>query len=212
MRQNYGHAGALWVRWIIDHMSQWPDWKERYNEIGYTFDNTFGAASRLADACALISLTGELVHEALELTWSYCDPLVQLWEGIAAEFAEIDLGVRALCQVYELAVANPGRFYCKGRLPVTENCFGAWDSEDEWWQSLNFIPSVLKARLTDLGYRCEEILQDWREKGWLVLDHRGDNPRYSLGKAKARLISIPRTAITEVLGQEMLFVTGESPL
>jgi hypothetical protein len=92
------------------------------------------------------------------LGWDYSDPLGQLWEDIATEFNDIDVGVRALREIYELAVANPGRLYCKGRLPITENCFGAWDNEDEGWKSLNFIPSVLKARLTDLGYRSEEIL------------------------------------------------------
>jgi hypothetical protein len=212
VRQNHGHAGPLWIRWIIEHKPEWPWWKERYDAVRYNFDDTFGAASRLADACALISLAGDLVHEALGLTWPYSDPLRQLWETIAAEFTEIDVGIRALREVYEFAVANPGRFYCKGRHPISENCYGAWDYEDQGWQSVNFIPSVLKARLTDLGYRYEEIVQNWKEKGWLALDHRGDNPRHSLGKTRTRLISIHRTAITEVVGDEMMLVTAESPL
>jgi putative DNA primase/helicase len=212
VRENHGHAGPVWMRWIIDHMPEWPSWKERYDAIRYRFDDTFGAASRLADACALISLTGELVHEALKLTWNYCDPLGQLWETIAEEFNEIDVGVRALREVYEVAVANPGRFYCKGKHPISENCYGAWDYDEQWWQSLNFIPSVLKARLNDLGYRSEEILQNWREKGWLVLDHENYNPRHTLGTARTRLISIHRTAIMGVVGDIQPLVGRETPL
>lgn len=130
--------------------------------------------------------------------WSYSDPLGQLWEAIAEEFSEIDVGVRALREVYEFAVDNPGKFYCKTRFPVTENCYGAWDYEEDGWQSLNFIPSVLKSRLTDLGYRYEETIQNWREKGWLTLDSNGYNLRYSLGTSRTRLVSIRRAAIMEV--------------
>jgi hypothetical protein len=212
VRENHGHAGPVWVRWIIDHSSEWPSWKERYDAIRYRFDDTFGAASRLADACALISLTGELVHEALELGWDHSDPLVACWQGIAAEFSDIDVGVRAMREIYELAVGNQGRFCRKGGLPVSENCFGAWDYDDVGWVSLNLIPSVLKARLTALGYRYEEIVQNWKEKGWLILDHHGDNPRHSLGKSRTRLISIHHAAITAVVGDEMFLMDTESPL
>ena len=212
LKGNHGHAGPIWVKWLIDHKSEWSDWKQRYDAIRYKFDSAFGAASRLGDACALISLTGELVHEALELGWDHSDPLGQLWEGIAEGFGEIDVGVRALRDFYELAVGNPGRFCCKGRLPVSENCFGAWDYEDEHWVSLNMIPSVLKQKLTDMGYRYEEVIESWKEKGWLVLDHENRNPRHSLGKTRTRLISVHRTAIVQVIGDSPSLIAIDSPL
>jgi putative DNA primase/helicase len=210
--ENYGHAGPVWVRWIIDHRPEWAVWKQRYDAVRYRFDDTFGAASRVADACALISLAGELVHEALPLSWNYSDPIGQLWETIAAEFSEIDVGVRALRDVYEFAVANPGRFYRKDKLPITDNCYGAWEYEQDGWQSLNFIPTVLRARLTELGYRFEEITQNWREKNWLVVDHENYNPRFSLGNTRTRLIAIRRSAIMEVNGEVLPLVGHETPL
>jgi putative DNA primase/helicase len=212
VRENYGHAGPLWVRWIVDHQPKWTEWKQRYDAVRYRFDDTFGAASRVADACALLSLAGELVHEALPLPWNYSDPIAQLWETIAAEFSEIDVGVRALRDVYEFAVANPGRFYRKDKLPITDNCYGAWEYEQDGWQSLNFIPTVLKARLTDLGYRYEEITQNWREKGWVLVDHENYNPRFSLGNTRTRLIAIRRSAIMEVNGDVLPLIGHETPL
>ena len=108
-------------------------------------------------------------------------------------------------------MANPGRFCCKSKATVYENCFGAWDYEDDDWQSLNYIPSLLKAKLTDIGYRYEEVIQNWREKEWMILDNRGDNPRHSLGKSRTRLISIRRTAIREVVRDEIFLVHPQSP-
>ena len=96
VRENYGHAVLSRVRWILDHISDLPSWKTRYDALRYRFDNTFGAASRVADACALISLTGELAHDALALPWRYTAPMDQLWEGIADEFSEIDVCVHEL--------------------------------------------------------------------------------------------------------------------
>jgi len=61
---------------------------------------------------------------------------------------------------------------------------------------------VLKARLQKVGYTCKEILHNWREKGWLVLDGQGENPRHQIGHQRLRMVSVKRGAIAEVTGED----------
>ena len=84
VRLNYGHAGARFVEWLIDNLSSRDEWIARYDELRNRFPDMAGAKARIADSCAVISLAGELVHEALKLPWDYHDPIAELWPSIAS--------------------------------------------------------------------------------------------------------------------------------
>jgi putative DNA primase/helicase len=200
---HYGHAGRIFVQWIIDNMDRSAEWQLRYDDLRYRFTEVSGAAGRIGDSCAVISLAGELVHEALSLPWTYQDPIPTLWNTIAAEFAEIDVGIRALRDIYDWAARNQSHFYRKDREnePIG-GWFGHWECENPSWNSLNIAPTILKDQLDKMGYTCKEILHNWQEKAWLVLDGQGDNPRFRLGQQRLRMVSLKRAAIAEVTGDD----------
>ncbi len=213
IRRNFGHAGARFVEWIIQNLASRADWQIRYDELRNRFPELSGATARIADACAVISLVGELVHEALRLPWDHQDPVESLWPGIAAEFEEIDVGIRALRDVCEWACSNQNGFYRKDSVyPPTGGWLGQWDCEGDLWITINILPAVLKQQLERLGYTYREILNNWNEKGWLLLDSTGRNPRWWLAKQRIRMISFPRAAISEVTGEEISLLKEGSPL
>ena len=37
------------------------------------------------------------------------------------------------------------------------------------WQTISFFPNILKSKLDRLGYKHEEILREWRDKGWIEI-------------------------------------------
>jgi putative DNA primase/helicase len=179
IKQHYGHAGARFVKWILENSTLSSEWRRRYDELRYRFAEVSGAAARISDSCAVISLAGELAHEALALPWVYQDPIPSLWNSISAEFVEIDVGVRALREIYDWVATNQSHFFRKEKcLEPIGGWFGHWECEDPSWNSVNIVPSVLKAQLEKLGYTCKEILHNWREKGWLVLEERGHSGGY----------------------------------
>ncbi len=204
IKSHYGHAGRLFVRWIIDNMRSSADWLRRYDELRHRFPQVTGAAARIGDCCAVIALAGELAHQALELPWSYADPMLALWDSIAAEFVEIDVGIRALRDTYDWAATNQNHFFREDadREPLG-GWYGHWECKDLTWNTLNLVPSVLKAQLEKWGYTYREILHNWKEKGWLVVDGQGENPRYRLGHQRLRMVSLKRGAIIKATGDDL---------
>ncbi len=203
VKRYYGHAGRRFVQWIIQNLDQVPQWRSRYDELRYRFADVSGAAARIGDACAVISLAGELAHEALGLPWDYADPIPSLRGSIVSEFVEIDGGIRALRDVYDWAAANQSRFCRKdvNSEPVG-GWFGHWECDTPHWKTFNIIPSVLKAQLEQRRYTYKEVMHNWREKDWLVLDGQDENPRFRLGQQRLRMVSVKRPAVAEVTGED----------
>ena len=111
IKNHYGHAGRLWIKWLLDNKDRWDGFKERLDELRLSFNPTNGPESRLAEKAALIALTGELVHEALELPWEYSNPIKLVWDKIKSESKELDIHIRGARSIYEWAVGHSTSFY-----------------------------------------------------------------------------------------------------
>ena len=70
-------------------------------------------AGRLCDYFAALDLTAGIAHAALDLPWSYRDPIESLWEDLVSGVEEADVAAQALLLVIGWAKANqmpfPGR-------------------------------------------------------------------------------------------------------
>jgi putative DNA primase/helicase len=204
IKHHHGHAGLLFVQWIIDNLAHSDQWRRRYDELRYRFTDVSGAAARIGDSCAVISLAGELVHQALTLPWFFKDPIPYVWDTIAGEFVEIDVGIRALREIYDWAVTNQNHFCRKDReSEPLGGWYGQWECESTIWNTVNIVPTVLKVQLEKFGYTPKEVLHNWKEKGWLVLDGQEENPRCRLGQQRVRMVHLKRQAIAEATGEDI---------
>jgi putative DNA primase/helicase len=208
---NYGHAGPRFTQWILQHREDWPTWEQRYAKhkthlMTLVKDE---AAYRLADYGALITLTAELVHEALEFPWEQPEAIPQdLWATIVEEASGAAGDVRALRDVMSWAYAHQETFYGRafierdGTPRAPHNGWsGKWEKGANW-KEIGFFPLVLNRILHDCGYEPPTILAMWKEEGWLMRDkdgkHIGKNTR--IDGEDTRLITVGRS-IVELIDQ-----------
>lgn len=201
VKNNYGHAGRMWIQWLIENEDQWPRFKERHIELAQALKPTSEVESRLADSAAVIQLAGELVHRALNFPWRYHDPISIVWDSIKSEAKEIDIHIRGARAIYDWAVAHQNSFWGCHKIskhrdsdgePIepTGGWAGKWEKETGSWEHISFIPSQLKKIMKELGFDYEAVragLVDsemaWGSQPWI----NGD---------RIRVLTISKEALT----------------
>jgi putative DNA primase/helicase len=109
LQLNYGHAGPRFVQWLQQHQRNFADWEAMYATLkrGFMNDVQDEAALRLSDYAALIELTAQLVHKALNLPWSYTRAIPpDLWKAIVQEASGAAGDRRALNHALPWAFAH----------------------------------------------------------------------------------------------------------
>ena len=130
--QNYGHAGPLFVKFLLAHQEDWASWRKKYHEVQEAYQEKAGAdpvAGRLCAYFATLDLTAGIAHAALDLPWAYRDPIETLWEDLVSGAAEGDVAAQALDMVIGWAKANQASFHGRqkeDRAPY-EGWAGRWD-------------------------------------------------------------------------------------
>ncbi len=201
--RNYGHAGPCWIKFILDHEADWPQWKEEYEVyrqqyIGFAKGRA--VAIRMAAFYAAIDFTAMYVHEALELPWPYDAVMENLYDELVMESRQVDRARVALQQVYSWAQANESRFYGRHDSMPFSGYAGRWDVAQEW-EFLAFFPHQLEKVLADFGFEHQAILRTWRDKGWLLTDDESGGRftrKIQVDRNRPRLVTITRQAIEEV--------------
>lgn len=234
IHRNFGHAGPLFVNWLITNRSRWTEFRDRYHErtLAYTADSSgsVGIESRLAKIAAVISLAGQLFHEALAviadtsviadiptttdhlpLPFKFHDPFTHIWPSIRREAYDAPIDIRALNAAYSWAVRNASRFYghhglANDNRPIAPpgGWAGRWNNDLDW-EFIGFDPQVLKAELARMGFSdFDAIVRGWQDRGWLISsdDGRFGKPCRVNGKL-IRLICVNRDAIDYGPGSDL---------
>ncbi len=200
--QNYGHAGRMFVEWLIKNHERWPDFKQRYQEQCSKYDVVDGVSMRLADAATAIATTGMLVHEAGILPWEFVDPFIELWPPILAECGTAHAHIRGLHALYNWCVAHQANFH--GQRPAddtdsrepAQGWYGAWDDDDDF---IGIIPERLKQVLHDEGFDAEAVISEWHEHGWIKQDGCKNTLRKWINGKRVRVVALR----TEVIEREL---------
>lgn len=204
--RNYGTAGPEFVRYLYRHQDEWPNYVAEYHKSieSYAEQAESSVAGRMAHLAATIDLAAALVHAALDLPWSYQDPLSSLWAGILDEASDAAGEIRALRDVASWAYAHRATFYGHHEIfdfngNVTEppgGWSGSWDKSDTW-EYLAFFPHCLEKILKAQNYEPESILSAWREREWLDTDNGGNRytRKVGLDGKRPRMIAILRHAL-----------------
>jgi putative DNA primase/helicase len=213
--QNFGHAGKLFVQFLVRNRAQWPIWRESYANHHRAFltkaaisapDNL--TAGRFAAYFALLTLTAELAHQALNLGWPYQPPITdELWTALVGEGAQTNRAAAALAAVYSWAHSHEQEFY--GRRPKDRDgeirqpvpgWAGVWN-RNELWRWIAFHPGRLEEFLKSKGFAPDEIFRIWREREWLLTD--SDKQR------NQRKVRIPSGAIRMIVIKREAFASPE---
>jgi putative DNA primase/helicase len=201
---NYGHAGPLFVQWLLQQRASWPDFRAAYRDKVTQYANAVqdDAAGRLAIYAAAVYIAAELVHLALPVPWQHQDPMTTLWSAIVAEASDAAGEERALRDVMSWAYSHAEAFYGRHRsnkdgvIPPSSGWAGSWDNGIDW-DDIAFHPTVLDRVLVEHGYEPEAIKAAWKERGWLDVTpgRRGYTKKQRIGRDTPWLVTITRDAV-----------------
>jgi hypothetical protein len=212
---HFGHAGPRFIRWLLEHRSEWPRLRARHQELvaDCVRESDSPEAGRLAGSFAAVILAGELAHRVLDLPWSFdaedqAKARLVLWASIAGDVSDAAGAVRALRDVMSWSYSNYARFRGAHNDPSTmfssvsgprEGWAGLWDPQVESWPRICFFRVVLEGILEGFGYRPDAVLNAWRERGWLEVEKgRGYERKVRSWMGRTRMVVILRQAIDEV--------------
>jgi hypothetical protein len=206
IQAHYGHAGPLFVRWLLREREKWEAVAKFYRKTCERLATEAGTAEggRFAQYGAAIEVAAGLVHKAFDLPWEFAEPLRAVWEGVIADATDAAGEVRALRDVLSWASARNQAFYGRHQVDRDGNArmpsngwAGRWNSGDDW-QYLAFFPTQLHRALSDLGYEPEAIIPGWRERGWLDTELGRITKKVRADGEPERMIVIHRFACDEV--------------
>lgn len=201
MVDNYGHAGPLFVQWLLKNRKEWPQYARAYRDFVREFDGQSGAASRMAEHLALFKIVAILLFDAGLVPWQYEGVPPELAKAILTEAEEASGELRALRHVISWAHNHQYNFIGReakdsnGNKRDPQTVAGKWEDYEE--ADLCFLPSVLKMALQEGKFDADAIERGWREAGWLALDKDGQRltKKVSINGAKIPHIVIRYEAI-----------------
>jgi putative DNA primase/helicase len=212
LRANFGHAGPLFVQWLVENKDLWDTLVESYHSAITRYSEMLpedcsridpAVVNRLSHCAAAIQVAAECAHEALNLPWGVADPLETIWHEIVANTGEAPGDERALRDVVSWAHSNRETF-CGGRRSNGQSQVpsggwsGRWDLQKNW-EHLAFHPHLLKKVLGEFGFEPEAVFAGWKERGWLdVGKGRGFDKSVRVGKENPCLIVIRRAAVDAI--------------
>lgn len=177
--ENCGHAGPKFVEFLVSRRDDWPKWREKYNQVQQSYLNKAGSDPVMGRLCAYfaaLDMAAGLAHAALELPWSYRDPVEALWNDLVSGAEEADMAARALITLMGWARGNQASFFGRNMdRPPFQGYAGRWDNSGSW-EYIAFLPHRLNELLLSFGYEPEAIIRTWHDRGWLVTD-KGKNRR-----------------------------------
>jgi uncharacterized protein DUF927/Cch-like protein len=208
---NYGYAGRRFVKWLIENFDQRDEWKAEINRRAELYVKAAASerAGRLALYAATIAQAASLAHQALDLPWTFEDPIEKLWAEISGEAEDAVGAKRALRYLLSWAWANEVRFIGReqenrGGIPVApaSGWIGRWD-RDEKFEFIGFYPHHVEDVLRAQNFNPDAVMGEWRERGWLRVKDDGRQRFTCLhrlrGETKsAHLITVLREGINEV--------------
>jgi putative DNA primase/helicase len=237
LRDNYGHAGPLLIKYLLANRNSWGQWREEFAKLQAVYQAQAGdnsIAHRMSAAFAVIEMAAKLAHEASIFPWEYANPIESLWEELVTEAKEADRAAAAL----ELAMSwarSHQKDFCNGSNTTeqpTHGWAGRWDfldipkseqatvlrqleqeERESNWICIGFYPERLREILVGGEFDYTSTIRTWKDRGWLKTN-AADNKntcRTRIGNTAPRLITIKRSAVIGIENPEQLQARGQDP-
>lgn len=196
LESNYGHAGLLFLQYLISKRKRWPKWQKRYQNFRREYEQEAGTNSvalRQASYFAAIRLAGFLANKVLALPFDVEAHISEVYNLAVVEVAAADRPREALALVYAWAVQYQARFWGRGNEDKTpaQGWLGAWpninwsrstreiiranrgcdgipsDDNGDNWYYIAYLPHKLEDYLRQKGFEPKSTIRAWKERGWL---------------------------------------------
>ena len=210
LSEHHGVAGPAVVRWLVDHADQWGELRAmwRADRAGAAEASSSNVGKRLAALWAFLAAGARLAHDVLGIPVPAKDPLVFAGESADQQAEEADRAAVAVAACYAWACAHEAEFW--GREVRDKSTNEARQPSSGWagrwtrasWDEIAWVPGCLERVLKYEGFRPEEILSAWVDRGWLAVDGKNRGRKRSIGEygGAPRCLVLPRSVIEQVTG------------
>jgi len=210
--QHYGHGAPRLIQWLLDTEDAAKQIQRRFMAALARWDEAAGGdavAGRAADYISLLEVAAWLLHDVLGVPGNPSAALDRAWGAVCQASESADRSKQALQAIMDWSYQYQGSFWGRHdvdrvdqtpRRPST-GWLGSWEESNDW-KAIGFLPQRLRQQLEDMGFRPEEVLAGWKDRGWLKLRQGKPGRTYpmTLERERPEHIVLLRAGVDEALG------------
>lgn len=212
--QHFGHAGPRFVSYLIANRGSWSEWQDQFRTSRTSYEQRAGnnnVASRMAAHVAAIEVAARLVHQGLQLPWSYDDTVLSLWEELTQDAAEADRAAVAMrfllnyCVTHRHIFEGSGFAHQSGLVPH-DGYVGRWSYQatiGEAHECRAVYVKVVNDLLVKEGFEPQSMKRMWRDRGWIIVNPGKTTLKIRLSSGTADVIAIPVAVIQQLMDDEI---------
>jgi hypothetical protein len=171
LRENYGHAGPLFVREIAKQVNN-PEWvkqlQRQYRDKQQDFSSmaTIEIGDRVSHYFAVVDVAARLVSEILDIYHEKATDMIAkvFLDYVKESDQETDMATRAMR--YVLSWASGNERYFKS---MDYESYGVWNDNEY----IAIYPHKLAEVLKKEGFSERSILKEWGNRGWIKKSNEG---------------------------------------
>lgn len=171
LMQNYGHAGPMFVKYLMSLgtealVERWRRWQQT---ILQELDSTDPFSSRLADKVAVLVATAELANESLMLGLNVASIQNMLTDTVTNSGEGRDLATKAYEVFQETLARYEANFAADSQEFTPRELWGKIiEPQGTRPRQVFILPNVFREWMDDAGFEdVNVVLGLWRERGWL---------------------------------------------
>ena len=215
---HYGHAGPLFVKWLLARRKHWGKLVAAYQARVEVYEEWAGEnplALRMTTHFAALWVAMRFSHLAINLPWEPEDCVELLWDDLIGQIG--DRVKAALRHAVDWATAHPDQFFAnESKLEQPHGGWaGRWDrlrsvNDDNdsaaAWDWMGFIPQQLEKILREGGFEPQSSIRSWKDRGWLQCTTESSGAirttyRTRIGSESCRVVAITSAAVQEAEDQ-----------
>lgn len=207
LHAHYGHLGRKVVQYLVYHTDSWDDFRAAFESRrdSYASITNTAVGGRLAAYVACIDLA-QAICEALGVPTPHEDPIQYLIQAIREGADDSDRARDAFLSAASWAALNRHRFYKSLAAEKEGRAFGGyvgrWTDGDPNWTFIAFEKSELRKMLDSRSFNYDEVVPQWRARGWLRDTQRGPTYNCSVEGVSVPCVCMRREIYEEILRKE----------
>ena len=205
--EHHGHLGRKIVDYLVANEAHHDQFREQFKQSRERFKKALDTpvARRHASNLAALELAAEIIH-TLGVPRPTDSPFAFFVDAARAAGKDADRPLAALQEVVNWAAAHQNHFVGRaersshgGYNQPSVGWAGVWARES--WDYLGINGRVLRRILKDEGFHPSEVIDRWKERGWLFTGTQTTRPLRLPGGAQMRCYCLTVEAVAAAMSE-----------
>lgn len=204
---NHGHLGRKVVEYLVVNDSHHDHFREQFKQSRDRFKKALDTpvARRHASNLAALEIAAEIIH-ALGVPRPTESPFAFFIQSAREAGKDADRPLAALQEVVNWAVSHQSYFVGRGErtpsgsfMQPSAGWAGVWAKEN--WKYIGINGRALRRILKEEGFHPGEVLDRWKERGWLLTGTQMTRPVRVPGGAQMRVYCVTYEAVAAAMAE-----------